>query len=197
MKLKAAAIMLMLLSCAAARAQGEQVEIVDGHLKIIFTPPEGFPRAGADDFQRLSARDPTLRAAFGDLGALVRVNTFDALPNGVTDGDLESLKKKLERDVAADFPAAEWMSRDVVTIDGPRWLRLRYKVPGRAVSIVSDVYANVWFGKVVTVTLFNPEPEYERQRPAFEKSAATLRLIVSLRTVPEAKPARRPGRRTP
>lgn len=197
MKLKAAAVMLLLLLCAEARAQGEKVEIVDEHLKIIFTPPEGFPRAGADDFQRLSARDPTLRAVFGDLRGLVRVNTFDALPNGVKDGDLESLKKKLELDVAATFPAAEWLSRDVVTTDGPRWLRLRYKIPGRAVSVVSDVYAIVWFGKVVTVTLYNPEPEYERQRPAFEKSAASLRLIISVRAVPDAKPAPRPGKRTP
>jgi hypothetical protein len=197
MKLKAAAVMLLLLSCAAARAQGEQVEIDVGHLQIVFTPPKGLPRVGADELRRLSSSGSTMRAAFGDLRqGMLAVETFDAGPKGVTDGDLESLKKKLEADVADTFPAAEWMSREVVTINGPRWLRLRYQVPGLA-HVVSDAYAIVWFGKVVTFALYAPAAEYERQRPAFEKSAASLRLILSARPVPDAKPAPRPGRRNP
>ncbi|HEX8146067.1 MAG TPA: hypothetical protein VF591_02600 [Pyrinomonadaceae bacterium] len=201
MKLRAAAAILLLLACAAARAQGKPVELIDGHLGIDFVPPKGAVRLGEDEAARLASAGSILKVAFGGPGSgtLLTVNTFSAEAKGVPDGasekERQALMKRLEWEAAAAFPAAELMAREVVRIDGPFWVRLRYKLPTKTGGqVVADTYAITWVGRVAVFNYLCPAADYERRRAAFEKSAASIRLtLFALGPPREAKPrGRRP-----
>jgi hypothetical protein len=184
MKLKAAAAMLLLLTCAAARAQVKPLEIIDGHLGISFVPTKGAARLGEDEAARLSTAGRYLKAAFRGPGneTLLVLNTLDAAPNGLSEDasvkSREELMKWLESEVTTSFPGAEWMAREVKSIDGPLWIHLRYKAAKAGRDVVSDTYAITWFGRVIVFDYLCPAEVFERQRVAFEKSASSIRLTL-------------------
>ena len=199
----AAAAVLLLLACAAARAQGKEVRLIDGHLTVNFVPPKGAARLGEDEAARLAAAGSSLKVAFGGPGpgALLTVNTFAAESKGVPDGasekERQALLKKLESEVTASSPAAEWMSRETIQIGGPLWVRLRYKAAKEGREFVSDTYAITWFGRVVVFDYRCPAEDYERRRAAVEKSAASIWLGVFATPVEDKQPAGRRGKRRP
>jgi hypothetical protein len=204
MKLKVVAVLLLLLSCTAARAQDKPVELKDGFLTINFTPPKETKRLDAEETAGLLPSGSGLKVAFGNpaAGMLLTINTFDAassgLPIDATENSRNALQRKLESDVTTVFATVEWTSRGTIETDGPRWVRLLCKVTNKNGSrAVLDTYAITWFGRVVVFNYLGLVENYEQQRKEFEKSAASIVLTIAATPVmPEAKP-RKPRRRKP
>jgi len=198
MKLRVtAAVMLLLLSCAAARAQGRRVEVAAGPINVSLSLPAGFERMGDEDVAAQFTRGVTPAAVFREPRRELRVtvNALDAVGQGVE--GVRSLKKRLEADFAAANPKAVWLARGVVKLGGTDWVRLHYKATAGIGEVLSETYATVWAGEAVVVTFYGPAAEYgAAQRAAFRKSAESIRLSVSVNApAAEAAPPARPGRK--
>jgi len=179
MRLRLAAITLLLLACSAARAQEERrVEVEVGHVAVSFALPAGFERMSDEEVAAQYARGVPPKAVFRDpRGELrVTVNGFDADAQGVR--GLPSLSKRLKSDFDGAFPDAEWVSRGVVKMGGVRWNRLRLKATAGVGRVVNDTYATIWLNKVVLVNFYCPVAEYGAHRAAFEESARSIQLSV-------------------
>lgn len=199
MKPKAAA-MLLLLACAAARAQDRPVELIDEHIGLRFEPPKGAERLADEETVRdFHVPGSRLEVVFGDPQntMLVTVYVFDAKVYGVPTGSMkdnyQALREKLEAEIMADVPGAQWMSRDLIKINSQPWQRLRYRFPSGS-EMVSDMYAIVWGEKFMALTYSAAAVNYERLRADFEKSAASIQLFLSF-PKESVKPAGRQGKR--
>jgi hypothetical protein len=199
MKLRAAAaVMLLLLACAAARAQDKPVEFIDDPVGIRFVPPNGAERLG-DEAARVYGAGTLFNAVFSyqKNTMILIINTFDAetggFPAGSTNDDHQALRQKFESEITAGFPDVKWMSRDVIKINGPPWVRLRYKAASGGGEVVSDMYAIVWAGRLVVFNYICSAGNYERLQTDVEKSAASIQLF--LRFPLESKPTVLRGKR--
>jgi hypothetical protein len=175
------ALVLLLLACAPARAQEERrAEVQVGSIGISFALPAGFERMSAGEVAAQYARGVPPKAVFRDPRRELRVtvNTFDALDQGV--GDLRSLTRRLKSDIEAAFPDARWVSRGAVKLGGVAWSRFRYRATAGIGPVVNDMYAVVWAGTAIIINFYGPAAEYGAARAAFEKSAASLRVSVSV-----------------
>ncbi|MFL6257017.1 MAG: hypothetical protein ACJ74T_18580 [Pyrinomonadaceae bacterium] len=209
MKLRAAAAMLLLLACAAARAQDKPVELQDKPVELIdefvgirFVPPKGTERLGdeetAREFHIPGARLVAVYVAPKNT-MMLAIDVFDAeaygLPPGLTKDDQQALRQKLESEIMADVPGVKWVSREVIRLNSYPWLRLRYN-SSSGDEMAVDEYAIVWAGKLMALTYYCSAENYERLRADFEKSAASFELFLSI-PKENVKPAGRRGKRKP
>lgn len=180
LKIAASVLFLLLVGCAAVRAQERRVEVSAGPRTISFSLPAGFERMSAEEVAAQFTRGVTPLAVFREPRRELRVtvNTFDAERQGVE--DVPSLKKRLESDLAAAHPRAKWLSRDIVKLGRDEWVRLRYKATAGIGEVVSESYATVWAGEAIIVTFYGPAAEYEGHRAAFRKSAESIKLSLSV-----------------
>jgi hypothetical protein len=188
-KIAAPLLLLLLLGCAAARAQERRVEVSAGPRTISFSLPDGFERMSAEEVAAQFTRGVTPLAVFREPRRELRVtvNAFDAEAQGVE--DVRSLKKRLESDLAAAHPTAKWLSRGIVKLGGDDWIRLHYKATAGVGEVVSETYATLWAGEAVIVTFYGPAAEYAGRRAAFRKSAQSIELSLSVNAPPgDARP---------
>ena len=174
--------LVLLLGCAAARAQegARRVEVGAGPVNVSFSLPAGFERMSAEEVAAQFTRGVTPHAVFREPRRELRVtvNTFDAVGQGVE--TVPALKKRLERDLAAAYPAARWLGRGFVRLGGVNWVHLRHSAEAGIGEVVSETYATVWAGEAVVVNFYCPVAEYARRRAAFRQSAQSIRLSVSV-----------------
>ncbi|HEV3470365.1 MAG TPA: hypothetical protein VG148_13650 [Pyrinomonadaceae bacterium] len=178
--LKIVATLLLLLGCAAVRAQERRVEVQAGPIAVDFSLPPGFERMSDAEVAAQFTRGVAPAAVFREPTRELRVtvSVFDALGQGIE--KVPALKKRLESDVAAAHPTAKWLSRDIVRLGGEKWVRLRYRATAGSGEVVSETYAILWAGEAVVVNFYGPAAEYEGQSAAFRKSAESIKLSVMI-----------------
>lgn len=196
------ASMLLLLACAAARAQDRPVELIDEYVGIRFEHPKGIERLSDEETAREFGTGGRLKVVFNDSKntMLLILNVLDreayGLPTGSMKDSQKALRQKLESEVMAGVSDVKWISRDVIEINSLPWLHLRYKFSSGD-EIASDTYATVWGERIMVFTYSCTAGNYERLRADFEKSAASIQLFLSVPvgSVEEEKPAVRRGKR--
>lgn len=168
-------VLLAVLSGTKAHAQdAERVRLKDG--RISFMPPAGFKpmpkeeialrfgRNGATDAPEVVYRDERQNAsvAVGFVGS------------GLRAAQLDEAKKVFEADFERRVPGVEWIKREIVTLDGRRWMHLYVKMPTVDAGIVNDLYATIFDGQLLTFSFKSSIAEYEKYKDSLRKSAQSI-----------------------
>lgn len=180
----AAAIAALFLFCGLARAQEtREVEITDGSVNVVFTPPPGCnalsekriaevsggvrygcvtPGVGASVFVILSQSDGSKRG-------------FEDFERGYKDG----LK---QADSSVSF------KRRVVSLNGAKWVVLSYTQGAGDAALENNAYMIDWAGEIIVFDFLAPASRYEKSRAAFEESAKSIGIsIMVIAPAPKGK----------
>jgi hypothetical protein len=168
-------VVLAVLSGTKAHAQdAERVRLKGG--RISFMPPAGFKPMPKEEialrFGRKSAADaPEVIYSDERLNASVAVGFIGS---GLRAAQLDEAKKVVEADYERRVPGVEWIKREIITLDGRRWIHLYAKAPAVDAGIVNDLYATIFDGQLLTFSFKSSIAEYEKYKDSLRQSAQTI-----------------------
>lgn len=178
------ALLLLWLGCgAAARAQEKSVDLsVDQSRVVSFAPPAGFRALDEKQVAAMNARGVPGKFMFTDaqLESSIVVNAFG---DDATEEGLAEVRKAIEAKAKQDYARVEWYERGPVRLKGQKWMRLRYKGtprPEDGEAMVDDFYFVEWAGSYLLFTFSCPASKYAAYKAAFERSARTIELSISV-----------------
>jgi hypothetical protein len=174
-----------------AAKEAEGVELHDGFLNISFAPPDGFHALNDKQVELIRSKGVPVKFIYADatLGSMVIINTYG---DEASEKGLSQIRRGFEDAAKKAFPNLVWLNRERVTINGQKWLRLRYKSGPNPDDFVTDFYVIAWAGKFVIFNFAIRVSKYETYKDALEKSLKTIELSISViaPAVEDAKPVK-------
>ena len=148
-----------------------------GALNVVFTPPAGCnalpEKTMASAFRGVPVKYACVTPGEGT-AVFVTVSEMENPEKGFP--DFERGFKDGVREVS---PAVQFKRR-TVSLNGTKWVGLRYTTQAAGGSAVSnDAYMISWAGYAVLFNFFTPAPKYEARRAALEESAKSIGLSIS------------------
>jgi hypothetical protein len=165
---------LALVLLAVAVAAQEPVRIADG--RISFVPPEGFKPMAREDIlvkfgRRGAAEAPQVVYSNERQSVSVAVGFRG---QNLSAEQLPELKRVLEADFERNLPGLEWRAREIVELNGVRWIHFGMKAAAVDTQIVNDIYTTVFDGKLLLFNFNSTAAMYEAHKESLEKSARTI-----------------------
>lgn len=169
-----AALVVALLAGAAAARQEQPVQVAGG--RITFVPPAGFRPMSREDInfkfgRRGAAEAPELVYSNERQSVSVAVGFRG---KDLPAGRLADIKRALEADLERNMPGLEWRAREIVELNGTRWIHFGLKAAAVDTTVVNDIYATVLDGRLVTFNFNSTVAQYDAHREALERSARTI-----------------------
>lgn len=185
----AAALAALLVLCGLARAQeAREVEITDGAVNIIFTPPPG---CNTIPEKKLAEVLPDSGVKYGCVAPEgTSVFVFGAASDGSKRG-FADFERGFKDGVKQADPAVKFKRR-VVSLNDYKWVVLSYTQRAGEETVENNVYMIGWAGRIVAFDFLAPSSKYEKSRAAFEESAKTIGLSISV-IAPAAATPDKPG----
>ncbi|HEV2763512.1 MAG TPA: hypothetical protein VGV38_11090 [Pyrinomonadaceae bacterium] len=170
-------VLLSALSAAAARAQepAGRVQLLGG--RVSFVPPNGFKPMSKEDIAFKYGRLGEAGApqyAYSNERQNVSVAVGLRGNGGLRPEQLDELKKFLEADFARGIPGLEWVEREIVTLNGTRWIHLYAKAPAVDTNVVNDIYATIFDGRLLLFNFNSTVAQYEAHKESLRRSVQTI-----------------------
>jgi hypothetical protein len=171
----AAALAAVALLAVVAAAQ-ETVKLAGG--RVSFVPPAGFKPLSREDVlvkfgRRGEANAPELVYANDNERQTVTVAVGFNGQNVPADR-LPEVKQLLEADFERSLPGLKWRTREIVELNGARFIHFHLRAAAVDTEIVNDVYVTVFDGRLLIFNFNSTAALYDAHREALEKSARTI-----------------------
>ena len=174
----AAAVAALLLLCGLARAQeARDVEITEGALNISFTPPPGCNTLPEKTLAEASGGRPVKYGCVtpgGGTSVFVLLSESDGGRRAFSD-----FERGFKEGVKQDDPAVR-LKRGVLSLNGAKWVTLRYTQGKGGEAVANSVYMIDWAGYIVVFDFVAPASKYESSRAALEESMKSVGLSISV-----------------
>jgi len=172
-------LLCIMLSSAQAYAQvtEERVQYKDG--RVSFVLPAGFKPMSKEDINFKFGRNGAAYAPDFAYSANERHNVavaFGAKGKGLPPIALEELKKMMEKQLESGIPGLEWIEREIVTLNGTRWIRLHLKSAAIDTGVINDMYFTTFDGQLLLFNFNSTVAQYENYKEALRKSAQTITI---------------------
>jgi hypothetical protein len=159
---------------AAAAAAQEPVKLAAG--RISFTPPEGFkPMSRADinfKFGRKGAAEAPEMVYSNERQSVTVAIGFNG--QNVPADQLPQVQRILEADFERNLPGLEWRTREIVELNGVRFIHFNMKSAAVDTQVVNDVYVTVFDGRLLVFNFNSTAALYDAHKERLEKSARTI-----------------------
>jgi len=169
-------LLAFVLSGANAHAQtAERVQFKDG--RVSFVPPAGFKPMSKEDINFKYGRNGAAYAPDVAYSANERHNVsvaFGARGSGLPPIALDELKKMMEKQLESSIPGLEWIVREIVTLNGTRWVRLHLKAAAIDTGVINDMYFTVFDGQLLLFNFNSTIAQHEKYKESLLKSAQTI-----------------------
>ncbi|HJR08320.1 MAG TPA: hypothetical protein VJ842_13755 [Pyrinomonadaceae bacterium] len=169
-------LLALLAACAKAQAQVEErVQFKDG--RVSFVPPAGFKPMSKEDINFKYGRNGAAFAPDFAYSANDRHNVsvaFGAKGSGLPPIALDELKKMMEKQLESGIPGLEWIAREIVTLNGTRWVRLHLKAQAIDTGIINDMYFTAFDGQLLLFNFNSTIAQHEKYKESLLKSAQTI-----------------------
>ncbi len=169
----AIAVWLILLSLADVTAAGELVSLAHG--RVSFEPPPGF-RPMTEEMIRFKfprGNPPTHVYANEKLNVSVAI-TFSPQPLSPT--QLPELKSAMEQTLPRMVPGLKWLAREIVEINGTRWVHFELTSHAIDTDIHNHMYMTSFDGKLFGFNFNSTIAQYERYRESLTRSRNSIRV---------------------
>ena len=89
------------------------------------------------------------------------------------------------------MPGLEWLTREIVTINGRRWIHFAMVTPAVDTKIRNEMYMTSFRGKMLLVNLNATIGEYDAYKGALEEVRSSLRVSLDTAAGPDSGPGSR------
>ena len=159
---------------AGAAAAQEPVRIADG--RISFVPPEGFRPMSREDilfkFGRRGAAEAPEVVYSNERQSVSVAVAFRG--RNLSEGQLPGLKQVLEADLERNLKGLEWQAREIIELNGVRWIHFKMKAAAIDTDVVNDIYATIFGDRLLTFNFNSTVAQYDNHKEGLEKSARTI-----------------------
>ena len=159
---------------AGAAAAQEPVRIGDG--RISFVPPEGFKPMSREDilfkFGRKGAAEAP-EVVYSDERQSVSV-AVGFRGRNLSAERLPELRRVLEADLERNLKGLEWRTREIIELNGVRWIHFNLKAAAIDTDVVNDMYGTVFDGRLLTFNFNSTVAQYDGHKESLEKSARSI-----------------------
>lgn len=154
-------------------ALGEKVSLFDG--RVSFSPPAGFAKMTEE---MMSKKYPELnvpKVAYSNAETTVSVVAGFAEERNLRPEQLPEFKDFFSSALEKAVPELQWLKKELVEIDGRRWVHLEY-VARRAGSreVHNDTYTTSLDGRIMFFNFNSAVDVYEKSKGVLQKSRATI-----------------------
>jgi hypothetical protein len=173
---------VILVSCSFANGQDKRIDLTAGNIEISLVLPANLQPFSE---QRMDlVREYGIAAKFifsdsqGDL--IAAINTFGS---GADETGLARVGDQIKAGAEKQGAYAGELTRDLITMNGKKWLRLSFKEASRGVELINDYYVTDWSGEYVLINFSSPVAKYESYKGAVERSARSVQLGMIAETI--------------
>lgn len=166
-------VWLLLLPLTSVGQAGEVVSLAKG--KVSFELPPGF-RAMTEEMIRFKfprGNPPTHVYANEKLNVSVAI-TFS--PQPLSPGQLPELKSAMEQTLPRMVPGLKWLAREIVEINGTRWVHFELTSHAIDTDIHNHMYMTSFDGKLFGFNFNSTIAQYERYKDALKESRDSIRI---------------------
>lgn len=154
-------------------AATKRIELAGG--AVSFVVPADFTELSEEETALKFPRQQPPRHAYGNSRRSVTVAvTFS--PAAVTMEQLPEMKQALEEMMPKMMPGLEWVARDILMINGRRWVYLAALTPAVDTTIHNDMLMTSFEGRALMLNLNATVAEYESAKPQFGMIRESLRV---------------------
>lgn len=166
---------VILFGCSLANGQENRIELTAGNIEISLVLPAGLQPFSEE--RMALVRENGIAAKFiftdsrGDL--IAAINTFGS---GADEKRLPSVGDEIKASAEKQSAYVEWIARDLITMNGKKWLRLSFKEESRGIALINDYFVTDWIGEYVLFNFSSPVAKYEGYKSAVERSVRSVQL---------------------
>lgn len=164
---------LALLTLTGVGLSGDLVSLANG--RVSFELPPGF-RAMTEEMIRFKfprGNPPTHVYANERLNVSVAI-TFS--PQPLSPAQLPELKSAMEQALPRMVPGLKWLAREIVEINGTRWVHFELTSHAIDTDIHNHMYMTSLDGKLFGLNFNSTIAQYERYKDALASSRNSIRL---------------------
>jgi hypothetical protein len=165
----------ILFGCTLAAAQDKQTDLEAGSVAINFVLPAGLQPLSEQKMALVREKGVAAKFIFSDpqSDVMLAINTFGY---NATEKGLSDVGDSIIAGAEQQNPQVELLKRDMITMNGRRWLRLSFKEKGGAVDLIDTYFVTDWAGQYVLFNYSATSTKYENYKSAFERSAQSIQL---------------------
>lgn len=150
-----------------------RVSFADG--KVSFVPPLGFKQLTQEHIDRKFPKGNGPRHFFANETQSVSAGiTFS--PGQVSPNKLEELKEAFEQMLPRMSPGLQWQTREIVEINGVKWVHFRFTSQAIDTDIQNDMYITSFEGKALIFAFNSVISEYEAVKALLDESKSSIRI---------------------
>jgi hypothetical protein len=167
-------VLLILLSLADVALAGDLVSLANG--RVSFEPPTEF-RAMTEEMIRFKfprGNPPTYVYANEKLNVSVAI-TFS--PQPLSPSQLPELKAGMEQTLPRMVPGLKWLAREIVEINGTRWVHFELTSHAIDTDIHNHMYMTSFDGKLLGFNFNSTIAQYEKYKDALVRSRNSIRVM--------------------
>jgi hypothetical protein len=163
---------LFLLFVTLASGQ-DRVSMANG--RVSFVPPAGFRAMTEDEIKLKYPRGNAPQYAYSNEEMNVSIAiTFS--PHPVTLEGLPQLKAAMEEALPRLIPGLNWVTREIVKINGRPWVHLEMTSFAIDTDIHNEMYMTAFDGKMLGFNFNSTVAQHDRYKDALKKSRNTIRV---------------------
>jgi hypothetical protein len=151
-----------------------RLALLDG--RVSFVPPPNLKPLTKDQIasSRFSKSDPPQHVFANDpqtVSAAISLLALDLSPE-----HLPEYKESMERLLARAIPDVQWIAREIVVINGRKWVHLEVASEDPDADLHNHQYTTSFAGRALVFGFNSTIKEYPQVKDAFLKSAQTIQV---------------------
>lgn len=163
---------LFLWFILTASAQG-RVSMAGG--KVSFAPPDGFRAMTEGEIKIKYPRGNAPQYVYSNDQMDVSIAIIFS-PQPVTLEGLPQLKAAMEQTLPRLIPGHNWLTREIVEINGRPWVHFEMTSFAIDTDIHNEMYLTAFEGKMLGFNFNSTEAQHNRYKDALQKSRDTMRV---------------------
>ena len=154
-------------------AQPQTVNVAMGD--VSFVVPAAFTELTREEITAKFPRANAPGRVFGNPKRTVTV-AGGPTPQPMRPDQLDEARTALEAQLPQLMPKMEWVAREILTINGTRWIHFGMITPAIDTKIRNDMLMTSVGGKVVALNLNSTVEEYPKDQQALDQIRGSLRV---------------------
>jgi len=165
----------ILLICGLANGQGKRTYLTVESVGISIVLPVGLQPFSEEQMALVREKGESAKFIYSDpqSDVIVVINTFGS---GANEKGLPEVAEQIKTATEKQNANTEWLSRDYITMNGMKWLRLSFKEGVGADQLIDTYFVTDWAGEYVEFIFTSTVAKYENYKSAFERSAQSIQL---------------------
>jgi hypothetical protein len=165
------AILFLIFLPASAQ---DRVSMADG--RVSFVPPDGFRAMTEAEIKLKYPRGNVPQYVYSNEQMNVSIAvTFS--PQAVTLEGLPQLKAAMEQVLPRLIPGLNWVTREIVEINGRRWVHFEMTSSAIDTDIHNEMYMTAFDGKMLGFNFNSTAAQHDRYQDALKRSRDTIRVV--------------------